>query len=351
MLPASRAIRVLIVDDSASFRKAMALALGSDPRIEVVGQAADGGEAVALCARLKPDVVTMDVVMPVLDGIEASRLILARSPVPILLMTTLASVEEQRVAMNALRIGVVDVTNKPVLAGPGAAAGIAQVIQHVKSAATAAAVGALVRRARAPRTLGPESHRGPLIITVAASTGGPPALESVLGPLAGVCPPIVVAQHLAPSFSRGFLEWLGAALGRPVIAVQGAEPLRPGSIYVAAEKQHLRIADGVVRSAGALSSDLTPNADLLFQSTAAAYGSRAIGIVLTGMGNDGAMGLRAMRQAGAWTIGQDRDSSVVYGMPRAAAEADALCEILPLDEIGARLASLVSGEPADRGGA
>jgi len=336
-------IKVLVVDDSPTFRAALSIALETDPSISVIGQAADGKAAVALCEQLNPDVVTMDVVMPVLDGIEASKLILAQRPIPILLMSTLARSEEQRMALNALRLGVVDVTNKPVLAGSGGQHGIAQVIRLVKAAAE---VEVSVRpRSGRYHVLADPVKRNLDLIAIAASTGGPPALERVLGLLPPEFPPIVIAQHLAPSFARGFADWLSGAIARPVVPVVATEPLRPGIIYVSGEKQHIVVRHGYVRDKSVGPGELAPNADLLFQSACASYGPRVLGVVLTGMGNDGAVGLKALRDAGAWTIGQDRDSSVVYGMPRVAAEAGACCEVISLDEIAGRINGLLGAGP------
>jgi two-component system, chemotaxis family, protein-glutamate methylesterase/glutaminase len=344
-------IRVLLVDDSPTFRAALALALASDPDITVVAQAADGVEALALVERLQPDVVTMDVVMPKLDGLEASKRILASSrPIPIILMSTLARSEEQRMALNALRLGVVDVINKPVLAGEGARAGIAQAIRLVKAAAD---VQVTHRDRSGPFPKAPVADRGPRrieLIAVAASTGGPPALAEVLGVLPTVFPPVVVAQHLAASFTAGFADWLGNAIKKYVVPVAFADKLKPSTVYVAAESSHVRVRDGCVEPVPVGRTVLSPNADVLFHSVAEAYGKSALGIVLSGMGNDGAVGLRAMKEVGAWTIGQDAESSLVYGMPRVAFEAGACCEQLALDLIGPRVLQLI-GQSAGRGSA
>jgi two-component system, chemotaxis family, protein-glutamate methylesterase/glutaminase len=335
-------VRLLIVDDSAAFRAALAAALARDAELEIVGQAGDGEEALRLVDRLQPDVVTMDVVMPKLDGLEASKRILASDkPLPIILMSTLARSEEQRVALNALRLGVMDVTNKPVLVGEGAAAAIAGIARLIKAAAHLS----VAPRRRSGRfklpSLSPE--RKLELIAVAASTGGPPALEEILGKLPPNFPPIVVAQHLAPSFAAGFADWLGGSLGRTVVPVTFMQPLDANTIYVAGESSHIRVRAGRVEPLRCGHTELAPNADVLFTSVAETYRERALGIVLTGMGNDGAIGLMAMKQAGAWTIAQDSDSSVVYGMPRVAWEAGACSEQLALELVGARIAALLTG--------
>jgi two-component system chemotaxis response regulator CheB len=333
-----RPIRVLVVDDSPTFRQALSIALGNDPEIEIAGEASDGKSAVERVKALHPDVVTMDVMMPVMDGLEAARTIMREQPTPIILLSTLARTEEQRIALNALRLGVVDVANKPQLAGPNAPGGIASMIRLVRAAA---GVEVAPRRPRPHKLASAPGKRAVEVIAIAASTGGPPALEQVLRALGADAPPVVVAQHLAPSFARGFAEWLAAAVGRHVSNVTISEPLARGRVYVAAEHQHIRVRAGVADGVDAKAGELAPNADVLFHSVAQAYGGDAIGVVLTGMGNDGAAGLSAMKSAGAWTIAQDRDSSVVWGMPRVAFEAGACREVLPLDDIAPRIGSLI----------
>jgi two-component system chemotaxis response regulator CheB len=194
------------------------------------------------------------------------------------------------------------------------------------------------------RRLGTPGRHTVELIAIAASTGGPPALEEILASLPATIPPVVIAQHLAPSFARGFADWLCGVTRRQVLTVTSGQPLVGGRIYVAGENQHLLVRPGYVEGVSAKANELAPNADLLFQSLAAALGANALGLVLTGMGSDGAIGLKAMRGAGAWTIAQDRDSSVVYGMPRAAAEAGASCEVLALDGIAPRIAQMLNAQ-------
>jgi two-component system chemotaxis response regulator CheB len=336
-------IRVLIVHDNPAFRLAMSVALGSDPEVEVVGRATGGKEAVELVPVVRPDVITMDVLMPNLDGTEAAKLILENHAIPILLMTSLARTDEGRMAFNSMRLGVVDVLNKPVLSGPGASAAAAELIRMVK-AATRVDVRVRPRSGRYHRATA-EMPRRPTVITIAASTGGPPALERLLQFLPASFPPIVVAQHLARDFTRGFAGWLELAAGRPVVTVEVSDPLVPGNIYIPGESRHIRLRPGAVDAVDCDNEALAPSADLLFQSAASAYGRAALGIVLSGMGEDGAIGLKAMRAQGAWTIGQDRDTATVYGMPKAAADANALSEVLSLDEIAERLVSVAGVVP------
>jgi two-component system chemotaxis response regulator CheB len=331
----TRRIRVLIVDDSASFRTALAIAIASDPDVEVVGQAANGNEALTMARRLQPDVITLDAIMPSLDGPEVARRLLAERQVAIILMSALARSDEQRGALNALRLGVVDIVDKPTLVGPKAARSIAAVLRLIKAASEIVFTPRAARKPSAAAALA----RSFEVVAMAASTGGPPALERVLMLLPQRFPPLIVAQHLAPSFARSFAQWLASASGRQVISVTDRLPLARSTVYVAAETRHLRLTEGAVEGVAATENEVAPNADVLFQSAATAYGARALGVVLTGMGSDGAVGLLAMRQKGAWTIGQDVRTSTVFGMPRAAEERGACCEMLPLDDIAGRIAA------------
>jgi two-component system chemotaxis response regulator CheB len=338
--PRTGKIRVLLVDDSATFRSALAYRLQSEPDMEVVGQAQDGQEAVMLVDRLAPDVVTMDVMMPRLDGVEASRRILEKKATAILLMSTLARSDEQRMALNALRLGVVDVINKPVLSGADATASLAHVLRLIRAAAE-------VEVSRFPHSpsqrVQKSSARDVKLIAIAASTGGPPAIEQILRRIPPMSPPVVIAQHLAPTFARGFAEWLSIAIACPVVEVVAPVAMARGNVYLPGERRHLIVRQGFCESKVAEESEIAPNADLLLHSVSTAYDRDAVGIILSGMGEDGAVGLKAMRAAGAWTIGQDRDSSTVYGMPQSASRLGACCEVLAIDKIGERVLSLVSG--------
>jgi two-component system chemotaxis response regulator CheB len=177
-------------------------------------------------------------------------------------------------------------------------------------------------------------------VALVASTGGPPVVAELLSGMPAHAPPAVVAQHLSPSLARGFAGWLTRAAGRPVQVVSRPAPLAPGTIYVAEDAHHLRVRADTVEPVQAAPGEIAANGDLLLRSVAASFGARAFAAVLTGMGRDGAAGLRALRDAGGWTVAQDRESSVVHGMPRAAEEAGGCREVLPLALIRARLEQL-----------
>jgi two-component system chemotaxis response regulator CheB len=250
------------------------------------------------------------------------------------MLTTLARDEEQRIAFRALELGVVEICAKPVLAGEAGLQGAADVIRRVRAAATAQLRPAW--DAPAP----PVNTSGSLpieLIVVASSTGGPQTLVRLLERLGSSIPPLVVAQHLPAGFTNGFAEWLAQASGRRVRVATGRHPLERDTVWLGAEGHHLEVRVDHVEAIASPSGELAPSGDRLLRS-AAAFGRTAIGMVLTGMGQDGAQGLLAMRRAGSYTLAQDAASSVVYGMPAAA--RDGACEVLSLEAIAARCVTL-----------
>lgn len=336
--PVPAPLRLLLVDDSRTFRAALMQGLAHEPSVHVVGEAIDGLEAVDMAELLRPDVISMDVIMPRCTGIEAAQKILKKRHVPIVLLTTMARIDEQWMALNALRSGVVDVSSKPVLVGPTAANDLHALVRMLHLAAAAGDTRRRVHPADAASARRPvmRPERANLMV-VGASTGGPPALEKALCRLHANSPPVVVAQHLAPSLAQSFGRWLGGAVGREAVVVRDVEELRPGHVYIASDRCNLEVRGRRVMALPAGLVGAAPSVDQLLHSVAKNNGGRAIGVILTGMGVDGAAGLNAMRQAGAWTVAQDR-SAVIFGMPAAAAEQGACQEVLSLDEIAAALA-------------
>lgn len=336
-------IRVLVVDDVPLVRRLISAALSADPEIQVVGTAANGLEAVRLALELRPDVVTMDVAMPLMDGYAAVREIMRRSPVPILVVTGLP-LYEQGLVGRMLGLGALEVVVKP----EGGTAEYAYLRERVKTLARIR-VPTRTPRPRRERPLQTRpSQARPAAIGVVASTGGPAALGRILTGLpADFGIPIVVVQHIACGFVHDLAHWLDQATPLSVRVAAHGDELRPGQVLLAPDERHLELSrHGVVLLDAPPERGIRPSGNRLLRSLAETYRERAVGIVLTGMGFDGAEGLRAVRAAGGLTLVQDRASSVVFGMPRAAIEAHAADEILPLESLALRLRELWAADGA-----
>lgn len=343
--------RVLVAEDSTATRQYLVELLGADPALEVVGEARDGEEAVALAEALRPDVVVMDVEMPRMDGYQATRRIMERVPTPIVMVSAHARHLEQR-AFEALRAGALTLLNKP--AGPGHREYPATTRQLVSTVRLMAEVKVI--RRWAPREAPPPSGvvgrvtppRTIRVVAIAASAGGPPTLAEILSGLPGDLPcPVLVVQHIAPGFGGGLAEWLGRATPLTVKLAAADEPARPGTVYVAPDGAHMGIGqDRQIRLERERHVDgFRPSATHLLRSVARSQGSAAIGIVLTGMGRDGAAGLLDLRRAGGVTVAQDRESSVVFGMPAEAIRIGAAEHVMPASRIAETIRSLVEREP------
>jgi len=344
-------VRVLIADDSLVSREMLSQILRSDPAIEVVGEAVDGEEAVAKAAELRPDLITMDIHMPRMDGLAATERIMAFNPTPILVVSSSVYGEGMGRAFDALKLGALEVIKKPeprdwadldrigrdVIHRVKVLSRI-RVITHIKGKRDGR-TASMLAGGTAEKTMAQRQ-----IVAIGSSTGGPSALLSVLGRLGPDLPvPVVVAQHIADGFIPGLVSWLDAGCMIKVAAAADGEPLLPGKAYFAPTGRNL-VADGLTArfKAPSVGQLYIPSADTLFESVARSFGSAAVGVLLTGMGADGAIGLKAMRDRGAATLAQDEATSTVYGMPRAAAEMGAVDTVLPVHEIGARIVELVS---------
>lgn len=323
--PLDRPLRVLVVDDSEVQRGLLAALFNADPDLEVVGRAVDGQEAIRHAATLRPDVITIDLRMPVLDGIEATRRIMQETPTPVVMVAAGVSSEDRRLAGEALAAGALAIVPKPS-PGPRGAQAAAELVATVKRMAQVRVIRRWTPERIAtgqlapPPVLAPPLARTPTLVAIGASTGGPQALQAILTRLpATFTPPIVIVQHIAEGFATSIIDWLAPQCALPIqLARAGTRLDRPG-IYLAPTGRHL-----MVQGQGLNLSDTPPvrghrpSATVLFRSIATSYGARAIGILLTGMGEDGASGLAEMKAAGAITIAQDEASSVVFGMPAAA---------------------------------
>lgn len=332
-----RKVRVLIVDDSATIRQLLAAALSADPDIEVVGAAPEPAIARQMIKELNPDVITLDVEMPNMNGLEFLERIMRLRPMPVVMVSTLTK-RGADVTLAALELGAVDFYPKPTEnVGALLEAGSAELIGKVKAAALAKV------RALAPRPKPVDDtvpfEPGDSVVAIGSSTGGVEALLTVLSNFPENCPPTLVTQHMPAHFTASFAERLSRQCRPQVSEARDGDPLCVGQVYIApGGTSHLEVAGlGTLRcrlSAGPAVSGHRPSVDALFGSMARIVRGRGVGVILTGMGRDGAAGLMDMRRAGAATIGQDEASAIIYGMPRAAFEAGAVAKQLSLDKIG-----------------
>lgn len=362
----ARRVRVLVVDDSAVMRQLLAEMLARDPGIEVVGTAADPLIALQKISRLDPDVLTLDIEMPRMNGLEFLEQLMRERPMPVVMVSSLTE-RGAAATLQALALGAVDVIAKPKAAAlqefeHSAGEIAARVLQAAQARVQARPAPPLLRPAVAPPRPAPVpprpsrgAPRGQRLIAIGASAGGTEAIRHVLGEMPADAPPIVITQHIPAAFSRPFVERLDRHSALSVReAVEGA-PLLPGHAYLPPPERHL----GVVRQRdgwrcavidGTPVNRHRPAVDVLFESVARHAGAEAIGVLLTGMGADGARGLLAMREAGAATLVQDEATSVVWGMPGAAVKLGAAREILPLQDVAARILALAwpeAGAAAD----
>jgi two-component system chemotaxis response regulator CheB len=337
-------IRVLIVDDSITIRRLLTAVLSRDPEIEVVGEAPEPAVARQMIKVLNPDVITLDVEMPNMNGLEFLEKIMRLRPMPVVMVSTLTQ-RGTEVTLEALELGAVDCFAKPtdnVAAQLDAAA--EELAVKIKVAAHARVRSrsiAPAAKANVDDAFGP----GNAVVAIGSSTGGVEALIEVLSHFSVNCPPTVITQHMPRHFTETFAQRLDRISRPHVSEARDGDVLRPGHVYLAPGGiAHLEVAGlGALRcklSDGPPVSGHKPSVDALFRSVAKTAGPRAIGVILTGMGRDGADGLLAIRKAGGATLGQDEATSVVYGMPRAAFETGAIETQLPLEQIGPEILRL-----------
>jgi two-component system chemotaxis response regulator CheB len=334
-------VRVLVVDDSATMRGMIAATLARAPGIEVVGAAADPHQARAAIKQLNPDVMTLDVEMPKMDGLDFLEKVMRLRPMPVVMVSSLTD-KGAAATIAALELGAVACIAKPSLENPDAFEGLPACVL----AAAAARVGDRAA-ARTGREVAGYRWNGKMV-AIGASTGCVEALLEVLSHYPANCPPTLLAVHMPGSFTKSFARRLNAISQAEVAEAVDGAPLEPGRVHLAPGGQHIAAAAGarpVCRlRPGQAADPFHPSVDVLFHSMAAAFGNRAVGAILTGMGNDGAAGLLAMREAGAHTLGQDEASCMVYGMPRAAKLRGAVEREAPLQEIGRRILDLTGLE-------
>jgi two-component system chemotaxis response regulator CheB len=347
-------IRVLVVEDSPVTRQYLVHLLEQDPMIQVVGEAPDGEEAVALAEAIGPDVIVMDLEMPRMDGYEATRRIMERVPTPIVMVSAHSSKFDSK-AFEALAVGALVLLNKPEGPGhPEAPAATQRLVATVKLMAEVRVVRRWAAREPARRAAPVAiSGRRIRVVAMGASAGGPPTVAEILAELPAMlrCP-VLLVQHIAPGFAEGLAKWLGRSTALAVRLAEDGTEARPGVVYVAPDGAQMGVgAEGRITLTDDLEADgFRPSASYLMRSVARAYGASAVGVLLTGMGRDGAAGLLELRNAGGVTIAQDKESSVVFGMPMEAIRLGAAEHVLPPKRIAETIRTLVEGRvPADRG--
>lgn len=349
-------VKVLIVDDSAFMRNALSNMLSSDPEIQIVGKAKDGLEAIELVEKLKPHIVTMDVEMPRMDGITALKHIMERNPVPVIMVSSL-TVEGAKVTLDALEYGAVDFIPKNL---SDLSLNIVKIKEILIEKIKHIARRGLVRRSVRPvadktieipkpipsRTTG---ERRINLVSIGTSTGGPKALQEILPRLPKDFPtPIVIAQHMPPNFTKPFAERLNQLSQIIVKEAEDGEPLKNGVAYIAPGSGHMRVIrtkpiETNIHISATFEENYIykPSVDALMLSVAEFFPGRALGVILTGMGNDGLKGLIALKKTGGRVFAQNEETCVVYGMPRAVIEAGIADKILPLEEIAGEIINSV----------
>jgi two-component system chemotaxis response regulator CheB len=339
-----RPIRVLVVDDSSFARELIADVLATDKDIVLAGEAANGKEALQKVAELKPDLVTMDIEMPVMNGLEAIEKIMALHAVPILVVTTKS---DAGTAYAAVSKGALDLVAKPDVSIEAAHEFIAKikmlagirVITHMKGKRLVPEPGGAVK---------PIFSRaaGERLVAIASSTGGPAALSIILSALPQDFPcPVVIAQHMADGFVGGMVEWLSKGIRMKVKVASEGECLSAGTVYISPSERHMEVGRDrkVVLTERKANDIYRPSCDALLRSAATVYGPDTVGVILTGMGMDGAQGMKSIKEAKGMTLAQDEKSSIVYGMNKVAVDSGCVGMILPIDRIGRELIRIVTG--------
>ncbi len=331
-------IRVLVADDSATMRNALAKLLSGEPDLAIVGFAKDGVEAVEKARALRPDVITMDVDMPRLDGLGATSAIMREAPARVLVICSVSEDRQLDLSFRAMAAGALELIAKPSAGTEALRSWGRRVAESVRLMAEVP----VVRRF----TVGEGQPLPALetvdLVAIVASTGGPPALAQILSGLRELGAPLLIAQHIAEGFTAGLVRWLAGVTPLQVSVARDGEQPQPGHVYLPPDGCDLTVDTGRVLRATRSSSLHCPSGNRLLQSVAKQYGARAAGLVLTGMGDDGAQGLLSLRQAGGQTFAQDEASSVVYGMPQAAWACGAAQQQLALDLVPEVLRQLCS---------
>lgn len=362
--PGSRRIRVLVVEDSPVIQQLLSHVIGADPRLEVAGIASSGEQALRMIERSAPDVVSLDIRLPGIDGFEVTSRIMRQTPLPIVVVAS--DVRDLDIPMRALQAGALAVVEKP---GSVARADYQTVAHHLCTQLVIMSQVKVIRHRITARPARPAQGAGPAeapadirlpeaavtadgrlrrfrAVGMVASTGGPAALARILKDLPPSFPmPVFVVQHMGAPFMTGFANWLGTVSPLPVRLGEAGLVPRPGTVYVAPGDRHMMVEGGAIR----LSDDpqvcgQRPSGEELFRSMARAYGAAGIGVLLTGMGEDGARGLVDMHKVGAYTIAEHASTAVIHSMPGTAVRLGGAVEELPLDRVAGRLLQLTSDD-------
>jgi two-component system chemotaxis response regulator CheB len=348
-------IRVLVVEDSPTVREFLLQVLSSDSAIEVVGTAETGEEALEAVERTRPDIITMDVHMPRMNGFDATRRIMETHPTPIIIVSGAADATDTTKVFRAIECGALAVLRKPPGVGyPEHQHSAAELVRTVKLMSEVKVVRRWPRFRQVdnlPAISVPNEFRFDStqtqirLVAIGASTGGPPVLQTILAGLPRNFPvPVLIVQHIAAGFTHGFVEWLAQSSSLPVHVPVHGQSVLPGQAYVAPDGLHMTVgADGRIQlKSDELENGLRPSVACLFRSVAKVYGQSAVGVLLTGMGKDGAWELKLMKEQGAVTIAQDRDTSIVHGMPGEAIRLGGTTYVLPPEKICIALTSLAT---------
>ncbi len=352
-------IKVLVVDDSAFMRKALTSMLQEDPEIKVIGTARDGLEAIEQIQKLRPDVVTLDVEMPRMDGLTALKEIMQKCPVPVIMVSSLTT-EGAKVTLEALDLGAVDFIPKNL---SELSVNIVKIkgmlIDKIKTIGRRGLVKRkpIVRPAEPPKVETPKveppkvkiatTERRIGIVSIGTSTGGPKALQEIIPKLPKDFPvPIVIAQHMPPNFTKPFAERLDQLSQLSVKEAEEGEPIKPGMVYIAPGRGHMRLKRRGIETLISISEDkedfiYRPSVDALMSSVAETFPGRCLGVILTGMGNDGEKGCKKIKETGGKIFAQSEDTCVVYGMPRAVVEAGIADKIVSIDEMAGEIINAV----------
>ncbi len=350
--------RVMIIEDSDVVRMLLEEIIGRDSRLEVAASVSSAEEALRVLRTVAPDVISLDIRLPGMNGFQATKRIMSERPTPIVVVSASVEKEDLKVSMNALKAGALAIVEKPV---GTTRSDYREMADQLCTQLAIMSDVKVIRQRRPPapspaaRPAGSQAYRvrkdGAFrVLGIAASTGGPNALERLLNGLPADFPlPILVVQHITPSFLEGFAAWLDDVCPFVAAVARDGEVPVAGKVYVAPAESHLKVRAGRIRlDPGRPVSTQRPSGTVLFESLAREFGSRAVGVLLTGMGDDGAKGLSELRAVGGYTIVEDESTAVVYGMPQAAVRLGAACESLPLHEIAARVLDVITDSGQER---